>query len=187
VLCEKIFEKYKLQLNPAQLSKWLKKQGLVWKKVRHNALVSSTNPLKFAQEARERDEVLRNAWMRRLGQFCAEQLVFLDESGFNPRTGDVTHGWAKKGEVIRQKVPGPKGENYSLLPAMTVDGYIACNVHQGAVNMEMFRDFVEDSLLPLCTPYPGPRSVIVLDNAAIHNVQSPLFNVANGGCRTFNL
>src|SRR5277367_6555422 len=143
--------------------------------------------LKFALEAQECDDNLRNAWIRKLGKWHADQLVFLDEFGFNPRTGDITHGWAKKGKVIRQKAPGPKSENYSLLPAMTVDGYIACTIHQGAVNMEMFRDFVEDSLLPLCTPYPGPRSVIILDNAAIHNVQSPLFNVANGGCRTFNL
>ena len=107
--------------------------------------------------------------MRKLAHFRADQLVFLDESGFNPRTGDATHGWGMKGEVIRYQVPGPKSENYSLLPAMTVDGYIACSVHQGAVNKDLFRDFIQD-LLPLCSPYPGPRSVIVMDNAQIHNV-----------------
>jgi len=115
---------------------------------------------------------LRAAWLRRLAQYSSEQLVFLDESGFNSRTGEATHGWARKGEVIRQKVSGPKSENYSLLPAMTVDGYIALTVHQGPIYSDAFRDFVQEQLLPLCTPYPGPRSVIVVDNASIHNVQS---------------
>jgi len=131
----------------------------------------SSNVEKFTKEAKERDPILRNEWIRKLAHFRSDQLVFLDESGFNPRNGDATHGWAMKGEVIRCKVPGPKSENYSLLPAMTVDGYIACSVHQGAVNKELFRDFIQD-LLPLCSPYPGPRSVIVMDNAQIHNVQT---------------
>jgi hypothetical protein len=96
----------------------------------------------------------------------------LDESEINPRTTDRTHGWSKKGKVIRYKVPGPKKENFTVLPAFTVDGYIACNVYQGAVDGETFKDFIEFDVLPLCTPYPGSRSVIILDNATIHNVQA---------------
>ena len=133
MLCGRICEKYGFKLSTSRLSEFLKAQGLVWKKVRQDA-VALTNSLKFQKEARERDQVLREAWIRKLGHFRADQLVFTDESGINPRDGDTTHGWAKKGEVIRMKVPGPKGENYSLLPAMTVDGYIAYTVHQGAVN-----------------------------------------------------
>jgi DDE superfamily endonuclease len=89
-----------------------------------------------------------------------------------------TRGWSKRGKIIQYKVPVPKAENYSVLPALTVNGYIACNVYQGAVNVEMFRDFIEHDLLPLCKPFPGPRSIIVMDNAAIHNLQFPLCNVA---------
>ena len=170
VLCDRINEKYKHQLTTGQLSKFLKGEGLVWKKVRHLAIALFTNSQQFQKEARERDPVLREAWIRQLGHFRADQLVFTDESGINPRHGDTTHGWAKKGEVIRMKVPGPKSENYSLLPAMTVDGYIALIVHQGAVNKELFLDFLQDYVLPLCNPYPEPRSVIIMDNAAIHNV-----------------
>jgi hypothetical protein len=80
------------------------------------------------------------------------------------------HGWSYKGQVARVKVPGLKAENFSVLPAMTVEGYIACNVYQGVVNAEMFKDFVEQDLLSHCSPFPGPRSIIIMDNASIHNV-----------------
>jgi hypothetical protein len=51
---------------------------------------------------------------------------------------------------------------------MTVDGYIACQVYPGAVNGDTFNAFVENQLLPLCNPFPGRNSVIVMDNASIH-------------------
>ena len=51
---------------------------------------------------------------------------------------------------------------------MTIDGYIACSVYEGGVNGPTFRSWVENCLLPHCTPFPGPRSVIVMDNARIH-------------------
>ena len=105
-----------------------------------------------------------------MGEWRADQMVFLDESGINPHTTDRTHGWSKKGKVVRYKVPGPKRENYTVLSALTVDGYIACNVYLRTVDGEKFKDFVEFDVLPHCTAYSGPRSVIILDNAAIHNV-----------------
>jgi hypothetical protein len=105
-----------------------------------------------------------------LGKWKAEQLIFLDESGINAQSGQRLYGRSVKGKVARLVVPFGRGENFTVLPAMTVDGYIACNIYQGAVTSEMFRNFVQNDLLPLCTPFPGPRSVIIMDNASIHNV-----------------
>jgi hypothetical protein len=51
---------------------------------------------------------------------------------------------------------------------MTMDGYIACQVYSGSVNADTFNAFIENQLLPLCHEYPGPNSVIVMDNASIH-------------------
>jgi transposase len=95
--------------------------------------------------------------------------VFLDESGINAKSGERTHGWGRKGKIVTEAAPYVKAENYSVLPGMTVDGYIACNVYQGSVNRERFKSLVEHDLLPHCNAYPGPRSVIVMDNASIHD------------------
>jgi len=111
---------------------------------------------------------LRDAWVRKIAEWSAEQVVFLDESGVNSRSGERIHGWGPKGQIIPYQVPFTKGSNFSVLPAITVDGYVACCVYPGAVNGDTFNEFVETQLLPHCTPYPGPRSIIIMDNASIH-------------------
>jgi hypothetical protein len=125
--------------------------------------------LKIREEARERDPVLRDAWFRKLATWHAEQLVFLDESGFNSKLGRRFHGYAPKGEAVRMKVKTCRATNLSMLPAFTVDGYLACNVYKGAVNKEAYIAFLKEDLLPKCGKYPGPRSIIVMDNCAIHH------------------
>ena len=52
---------------------------------------------------------------------------------------------------------------------MTMDGYIACCIFKGSVVRETFLDFLRTDLLHHCTRFPGPRSVIVIDNAKIHH------------------
>jgi transposase len=39
---------------------------------------------------------------------------------------------------------------------------------QGSINSERFDEFVIEYVLPLCTPFPGRNSVLVMDNASIH-------------------
>ena len=105
----------------------------------------------------------------KLANWRADQLVFIDESGINTKLGQPTHGYAKKGTRIPYKVPHQKAENLSLLPALSVDGYIVCNVYHGGIKAEMYEEFIRDFVLPKCTPWPGPRSVIIMDNAKIHH------------------
>ncbi|KAL6303692.1 hypothetical protein BKA93DRAFT_698105, partial [Sparassis latifolia] len=56
-----------------------------------------------------------------------------------------------------------------ILPALTCNGIIALDILKGSVNKEKFIQFLEDDLAPQLTPYPGPCSVVVLDNCAIHH------------------
>jgi hypothetical protein len=101
----------------------------------------------------------------------AGQLIFVDESGVNLSSGEKTHGWGKKGNKIPYKTVFQKRDNFSILPAMNVEGYMAINVYKGGVNSATFEDFIINEVLPKCHPYPGPNSIIVMDNAAIHNMR----------------
>ena len=125
----------------------------------------------MAKEAKQRDQALRDAFVRRMSLYRADQLVFLDESGLNTHLAERTHGWGPKGKKIRHQVSGQRSPNISLLPAMTQDGYIACCIFKGSVNQDKFLSFLETDLLQRCNPFPGPRSVIVLDNAPIHQAE----------------
>ena len=124
--------------------------------------------LKLAKEAKERDQVLRERWIAKLSKWRADQLTFIDESGFNSKLGERKRGWGPKGKPVVFKVNTQRGENLSLLPAFTIHGYMTCNIYRGAVNAEMFEEFIEYDVLPHCNPYPGPKSIIIMDNAGIH-------------------
>jgi hypothetical protein len=59
---------------------------------------------------------------------------------------------------------------YSVLPALTMNGIIYLHVVQGSFDGNTFTEYLE-GLLKLMNPYPGERSVLVMDNCAIHHVE----------------
>ena len=65
-----------------------------------------------------------------------------------------------------------RSERWPILPAYTVDGFIAWEIVHGSFDMELFNHFVRTTILPICNPYPGPRSIIVMDNARIHRSEA---------------
>ena len=102
-------------------------------------------------------------------RLTAEQLVFLDESLFNETTGWRHNAYAPVGQPARYYASRRRGHSWSVLPAYTVDGYLPCiGVKEGWFNGESYYRWIVDELLPHCNPFPGPRSVIVMDNVAIH-------------------
>ena len=60
--------------------------------------------------------------------------------------------------------------SYSMLPAITTEGIIYSHIKTGSYNGDQFIQWLE-GLLRVMNPYPGPRSVLVLDNCRIHHVE----------------
>ncbi|THU77295.1 hypothetical protein K435DRAFT_620341, partial [Dendrothele bispora CBS 962.96] len=56
---------------------------------------------------------------------------------------------------------------WSMVAALGVEGYSAVRVVPGSVDGDEFFDFIVADL-PTMNPFPGDRSVIVMDNCAIH-------------------
>ena len=58
---------------------------------------------------------------------------------------------------------------WSILPAYTVDGYLPCTgIKEGYYNRDAFYEWLTTKFLPHCNPFPGPRSVICLDNLSVY-------------------
>jgi hypothetical protein len=93
----------------------------------------------------------------------------LDESAANERTTDRKYGWAPVGVTPHEYLPVKRSERWSILPVYSVDGYLAWEIRQGSYNTQLFNDFVQNQVLPLCNPFPMRRSVLVVDNARIHH------------------
>ena len=121
------------------------------------------------KQAQERNQDLWDAWRVKLLQWRAHQLVFLDESAINEHTLQRCKGWAPIGGTASVVWPFKRTERWSILSAYAKEGFITHDVTQGSFTADMFNDFVEHNLLPLCSPFPGTRSVIIVDNCKIHH------------------
>ena len=99
----------------------------------------------------------------------AEQLIFVDETLFNASTGWRHRAWAPIRHPARYHADRSRGRSWSVLPTYTTDRYLPCTgIREGWYTGDTFLQWVSDELLPLCNPFPGPRSVIIMDNASIH-------------------
>jgi len=49
---------------------------------------------------------------------------------------------------------------------------LVASVYTGTTDGPLFTEWIEHELLPLCNPFPGVRSVVVMDNASIHHNQA---------------
>ena len=149
-----LYDEYELEASIATIARTLKRAKWSRKAVRARAA--------------ERSEPLRRAWRGIQKQYDSDQLVFLDESASNERTGDRKYGWSPLGLICEQSRPYKRSERWSILPALAEDGYLDWIITQDSITAELFFEFVRDRVLPHCSAFPGPRSVLILDNATIH-------------------
>jgi hypothetical protein len=56
---------------------------------------------------------------------------------------------------------------YSILPALSLDGILDVAVIEGAVNTEVFVEFLKGLVLEM-NPFPAKNSVLVMDNVKFH-------------------
>jgi transposase len=57
-----------------------------------------------------------------------------------------------------------------MLTAYIINRYIKALVFNGIYDGDIFEGFIINQVVPLYNPYPGPRSVIILDNASVHHI-----------------
>jgi hypothetical protein len=152
-----LYGEFNVQIGRTQLGEYLAKAEYSRKAVRRRAA--------------ERNETLRTIWAGLQRTWHPDQLVFLDESGANERTGDRKYGWAPIGEECHVLSPLKRSQQWSILPALDVRGYVAWRIFQGSITAEIFYEFLRDQVLPYCEAFPGNRSALIMDNAAIRKSQ----------------
>jgi transposase len=99
----------------------------------------------------------------------AEDLVFLDESIFNEKTGWRYHGYAPRGdEAIEEDANISRGRTWSLCTAMSLDGWLPCTgIKEGYYKADDFKAWLDNCLIPALALKDRPM-VVVLDNVGIH-------------------
>ena len=97
--------------------------------------------------------------------------IFVDETGTDKRSTLRKFGYSFKGTRPITEKQLIRGKRYSAIAAMCVDGIVDVHITTESVNGDIFCDFNERYLQPQLLPFDGtnPKSVVILDNAAIHH------------------
>lgn len=64
-------------------------------------------------------------------------------------------------------------DRYSVLPALSLDGILYIKIVKESFKYDSFGEFI-DGLLDQMSLFPGPNSVIVMDNCRIHKSEAVL-------------
>ena len=101
--------------------------------------------------AAERDGAYRTEWILNMTMnYTADQLVFLDESSKDERVVLRRYGHAPSGQEAIHHVSLNRGVRYSILPALSLNGYMAVKVIEGSIDGARFYDIVvNDVVSPL--------------------------------------
>jgi len=110
---------------------------------------------------------LRDLYLHNISEFSPSTV---DESSCDRRVGSRRTGWAPFRVTPTQVAQFQREQRYQILPAYAVDGIILARVFQGSTDSTAFEDFIEQ-LLPLSGKWPQPKSVLVMDNASIHQTE----------------
>ena len=171
-----LFAAYNVDVDVSTIMRALRRRGFTQKKVGFILLIasmahSSLLNIQITRPARERDEELRLQYQADIGEnYPPETLVFVDEAACNRLTTNRKRGWAPIGKRARRHDYFVRGQRYSILPAISLNGVLHLDILSCSWTAEEFRSFV-DVLLDKMNPYPQKNSVLVLDNASAHHFE----------------
>ena len=124
--------------------------------------------------ARPRCSIQRAYYISEIMEFNPKTLIFIDETGSTRRNALRRYGYSLVGVTPVTHNFCVYGKRLSAIGVMTWNGIDDAYIVEGNVDSDVFLQFVQRSLLPILLPFDGdnPRSVVILDNASIHHVES---------------
>ena len=104
--------------------------------------------------ALERNDILCSAFMNRIADEVPnpDMLMFIDEAACNKKTSARMKGWSLVGKRCVQRRCFMRGQRFSILPVLTLDGIITHDIIPGSVTADRFLQFLRElvvCLIPL--------------------------------------
>ena len=120
----------------------------------------------------QKPDALRACFTAEILVYDPHMLVWIDETGCDRRHSTRKYGYSVRGIPICDQRILIRGIRYTAIPVLSTDGIHDVFIAEGTMNGERFSNFVRNVLLPHLNPFNGvnPRSVVIMDNAAIHHV-----------------
>jgi hypothetical protein len=133
--------------------------------------------------ALKRDPIQQGVYEEKLAELMAEgpvtgavensvdMLLYLDESSASEKVLFRRRSWSQIGHPAYTRSELVSKTRCSVLPALDIDGYLPGStlVVEGSVTQEIFEHWLETAILPRCEPFPGRRSIVIMDNCSTHH------------------
>ena len=102
----------------------------------------------------ERNDLLRAVYMNRIADEVPDpnMLMFIDESARNRRSSPRNMGWSRTGLRCVQRRFFVRGQRYSLVPVLTLDGIITYDIMPGSVTSARFLQFLRELVVSVTPP-----------------------------------
>jgi transposase len=109
---------------------------------------------------------IRATYAMNVSVYSTENMVFLDETGFNAHT-TRRYGYSLVGTKSYRVVPANRGQNLSCMCVISLNGLVAYDFKRGAYNSESFVEFIQNYLVDYFRA--NPRKVLIMDNCRFHH------------------
>jgi transposase len=107
----------------------------------------------------------RKVHLQAIGSIPPEDLIYVDESGVSTQMTRL-YARARKGQRIRDRVPGGHWKILTILGAMDHNGMLATMTVESATDGDVFLAFLDQVLCPKLRA----GHVVVMDNLSAHKV-----------------
>jgi len=94
--------------------------------------------------------LLRSEFILKISEFSPKQLIFIDETSKDERTLSRVYGYSVINTRAKKSVVFVRGIRYTILPALTLDGFIAADIIEGSCNKEKFQAFIVNQVVSYC-------------------------------------
>lgn len=158
---QKIFNYTGKWLHESTICRTLKKLGFTRQKIVHLAL--------------QRSESKRIAFMAEVMMiFHSSMFLWIDETDCDRRNTLRKYGYGIRGCPPQDFCFKARGKRFSAISILSTAGIEDVYITDGSVNGEIFFDFISKQLIPILNPFNGynPKSIVILDNASIHHVDT---------------
>ena len=122
---------------------------------------------KAAREAKPEEIKIYKAKLKAIYSY-PEQMVFIDETSKDGRSAYRRYGWSQVNKKAVVRLPFSRGKRVSIIAAMDCNGFMSWKTTPDTFARKEFHEAFEAKIIPHLNPWPGPRSIVVMDNARIH-------------------
>jgi hypothetical protein len=179
-----------LYLDELQDELWLKRGVHITLPTIHCALQQLGVSRKvISAVAFERNEMSQVIYINHIAKEApnAGMLMFVDEATKNECMLSCRYGCSGKGVRCMVQRWFVRGLHYSIVPVITLDGIIVYDIVDNSVNGDHFYNFIKELVVIILffivlfitynhlvqmlftNPYPGPHSVLIMNNCRIHH------------------